>query len=166
MATTMVSIQGERQQHLQETPLMELSEVDRYVDSVSEEVLACRERGRHLFPSIRAAGIQFVDVTDDGLLVRRLLCQCCRLAERVEYWEATERGAKTRYAPVSATNNYLVGSDGERYLGPRGRGRMTSKMIRNSLASSALQGQTVTMVRNAAKKQAAQNTTGRAAGKH
>jgi hypothetical protein len=166
VAATIVSIQGERQQQLQGTQLMELSEVDRYVDSVSDEVLACRERGRHLFPSIRTAGIQFVDVTDDGLLVRRLLCQCCQLAERVEYWQATGRGVNTRYAPVSATNNYLIGPDGERYLGPSGRGRMTPKMVRNSLASSALQGQTAEMVRKAARKEATQNAKRRAAGKY
>jgi hypothetical protein len=51
----------------------------------------------------------FVDVTDDGLFVRRLLCTCCRLAQRVELWEGTGRGKNTRFVPVSATVTYLSG---------------------------------------------------------
>jgi hypothetical protein len=70
---------------------MDLAEVDTYVDGVSDEVLACRERGRHIFPTIRQAGMVFVDVTDEGLLVRPLLCTCCRLARRVELWDTAGR---------------------------------------------------------------------------
>lgn len=156
MTATLTSIQGERQALTQTTPMMDIGDVDSYVDGVSDDVLACRERGRHLFPSIRQVGVKFIDVTEDGLLVRRLTCQCCHLAERVELWEGTGRGTSTRYAPVTATIDYLRGPNGERYLGPQGRGRMTPRMVRNSLASRALAGQSVAAVRKEAKLRAAQ----------
>jgi hypothetical protein len=149
-----LSIQGEHARDTNAPVLMDLAEVDQYVDSSSDEVLACRERGRHIFPSIRQAGISFIDVTDDGLLVRQLLCTCCQLAQRVELWETTGRGRNTRYAPVSATINYLRGPNGERYLGPQGHGRMTPKMVRNSLASQALHGQSAAAIRKEAKQRA------------
>jgi hypothetical protein len=145
------SIQGERESQLAGPVLMEIADVDKYVDGVTDEVLACRERGRHLFPSIREGGITFVDVTEDGLFVRRLLCTCCRLAQRVELWEGTGRGKNTRFVPVSASVTYLRGPRGERYLGPQGRGRMTPKMVRNSLASRALQGQSLSELRKQAR---------------
>jgi hypothetical protein len=100
------------------------------------------------------ACISFIDVTDDGLLVRQLLCTCCQLAQRVELWETTGRGRNTRYAPVSATINYLRGPNGERYLGPQGHGRMTPKMVRNSLASQALHGQSAAAIRKEARQRA------------
>ena len=130
---------------------MDLAEVDNYVDGVSDDVLACRERGRHIFPSIREAGMAFVDVTEEGLLVRPLLCTCCRLARRVELWDTVGRGRATRYVPVSASIEYLRGPNGQRYLGPQGRGRMTPKMIRNSLASRVLGGQSPAAIRKQAK---------------
>jgi hypothetical protein len=152
-----LSIQGEHERDASAPVMMDLGDVDKYVDDSSDEVLACRERGRHIFPSIRQAGVSFVDVTDDGLLVRQLLCTCCKLAQRVEFWEATGRGKNTRFAPVSASINYLRGPNGERYLGPQGRGRMTPRMVRNSLASLALKGQSVTQIRKEAKQRAIQN---------
>ena len=134
---------------------MDMADVDRYVDGASEEVIACRERGRHLWPSMRKAKLVFTDVTEDGLLVRRVLCECCQLARRIEYWETVGRGRNTRYQPVGSSIEYLTGSDGERYLGPQGRGRMTNKMIRNSMVTAALHGQSPAMVRQAAKRAAA-----------
>jgi hypothetical protein len=149
-----LSIQGERERDTSAPVLMDLAEVDQYVDNSSDDVLACRERGRHIFPSIRQAGITFIDVTDDGLLVRQLLCTCCQLAQRIELWETTGRGRSTRYVPVSASINYLRGPNGERYLGPQGHGRMTPKMVRNSLASLALHGQSAATIRKEAKQRA------------
>lgn len=134
---------------------MEQDEVDKYVDSATDDVLACRDRGRHLWPSIRKAGIVFTDVTDDGLLVRKVECGCCNLAVRVEFWEArtTGRGQNknTRYVPVASSMEYRE-KDGVRYLGPQGHGRMLAKQVRESLATRALAGQTLTMVREAAKR--------------
>jgi hypothetical protein len=149
-----LSIQGERARNAAAPLLMDLGEVDNYVDNVSDEVLACRERGRHIFPSIREAGMVFVDVTEDGLLVRPLLCTCCQLARRVELWDTVGRGQATRYVPVTASIEYLRGPNGERYLGPQGRGRMTPKMVRNSLASRVLGGQSPAAVRKQARQRA------------
>ncbi len=60
-----LSIQGEQQR---ESGWVRASDedVDLYVDRVSDEVLACRERGRHLFPTIRQAGIAFSGWTMTG----------------------------------------------------------------------------------------------------
>lgn len=68
------SIQGEQAEHSTSTRVRASDDdVDAYVDGASDEVLACRERGRHLFPTIRQAGIHFTGVDDTGLLLRRLL---------------------------------------------------------------------------------------------
>lgn len=144
------SIQGEQQQ---ETGWVRASEedVDLYVDRVSDEVLACRERGRHLFPTIRQAGIHFTAVDDDGLLIRRLTCTCCELAVKVEKWEGFRgAGRRTRFRRVSSNLEYRTGADGQTYLAPSGRGHMTPRQIGDSVASKALSGQTLTALRKAA----------------
>lgn len=156
--TAALSIQGE---HQGETGWVRASEddVDLYVDRVSDEVLACRERGRHLFPTIRQAGIFFTEVDDDGLFVRRLTCTCCLLAVRVERWEGVRRGNRTRFARVASNLEYRVGTNGELYLAPAGRGHMTPRQIGDSVASKALAGQTLTALRKAARA-AARSTNG------
>ena len=148
-----LSIQGEQQQ---DTGLIRASDedVDLYVDRVSDEVLACRERGRHLFPSIRQAGIHFSDVDGDGLLIRRLACTCCGLAVRVEKWEGVRRGSRTRFSRVASSLEYRTGREGETYLAPSGRGRMTTRQIGDSIASKALQGQSLAALRKAAAREA------------
>lgn len=144
------SIQGEQQV---ETGWNRASDadVDQYVDRVTDEVLACRERGRHLFPTIRQAGIHFTGVDDDGLLLRRLTCTCCELAVKVEKWEGYRgAGRRTRFRRVASHLEYRTGADGQTYLAPSGRGHMTPRQIGDSVASKALAGQTLTAVRKAA----------------
>jgi hypothetical protein len=143
-----VSIQGEQQQ----AGWIRASDedVDLYVDRVSDEVLACRERGRHLFPAIGQAGIYFTGVDSDGLFVRRLTCTCCALAVKVEKWEGTRRGGRTRFQRVASHLEYRTGPDGQSYLAPSGRGHMTARQIGDSVASKALQGQSLTALRKAA----------------
>lgn len=151
--THLPSIQGEQQQ---DTGIARASDevVDDYVDRVSDEVLECRERGRHLFPSIRAEGIQFTAVDDTGLFVRRLTCVCCRLAVRVEKWEALGRGRSLRFRRVAAQVEYRRGPEGETYLAPSGQGRMTPRQIADSVASKALKGQSVAALRKALERKA------------
>lgn len=126
-------------------------DVDLYVDRVSDEVIACRERGRHLFPTIRQAGIRFTDVDRDGLLVRRLTCTCCDLAIKVEKWEGVRDRGRTRFQRVASTLEYRTGDNGEIYLAPSGRGHMTPRQIGDSVASKALSGQTLTALRKEAR---------------
>lgn len=156
--TSLRSIQGEQQQ---ESSWIRASveDVDDYVDRVSDEVLACRERGRHLFPTIRAAGMQFTDVDNTGLFVRRLTCTCCRLAVRVEKWEALGRGRNLRFQRVTSHVEYQTGTDGQSYLAPSGRGRMTPRQIADSVASKALQGQSLAALRKAAAATSTPKTT-------
>jgi hypothetical protein len=144
-----LSIQGEQQL---DTGWIRASEedVDLYVDRVSDEVLACRERGRHLFPTIRQAGIQFTDVDRDGLFVRRLTCTCCGLAVKVEKWEGVRRRGGTRFSRVGSNLEYRTDADGQSYLAPAGRGHMTARQIGDSVASKALQGQSLAALRKAA----------------
>jgi hypothetical protein len=149
--TTPLSIQGEQEQEAGSVRASE-DDVDRYVDNAPDEVLACRERGRHLYPSIRQAGIEFTGVDTNGLFLRKVVCTCCGLAVRVERWEATRRGRNMRYQRVAADLEYRIGPDGQTYEAPPGRGRMTSGQIANSVASQALKGQSVSELRQAAKR--------------
>jgi hypothetical protein len=147
---TGLSIQGEQQKDMGFVQASE-EDVDLYVDRVSDEVLACRERGRHLFPGIRQAGIHFAAVDETGLLIRRLTCTSCGLAVRVEKWEGTRRGGRTRFQRVASSLEYRTGRDGETYLAPSGRGRMSTRQIGDSVASKALAGQSLTALRKAAR---------------
>lgn len=146
--TSLPSIQGEQQQ---ETGWSRASDddVDHYVDRVSDEVLACRERGRHLFPTIRQAGMDFTEVDDDGLFLRRLNCTCCGLAVRIEKWEGTKRGRRVRFQLVASRLEYRTGDDGQTYLAPAGQGHMTARAIRDSVASKALKDQSLSALRKA-----------------
>ncbi|MGD9986248.1 hypothetical protein [Pseudonocardia sp.] len=161
-SSAVLSIQGEQQQ---ETGRVRASDedVDLYVDGVSDEVLACRERGRHLFPTIRQAGIHFNGVDRDGMLLRRLVCTCCLLAVKVEKWEGVRAGGRTRFRRVASNLEYRTGNDGEVYLAPSGRGHMTPRQIGDSVASKALAGQTLTALRKAATKAAAEAAAEKAA---
>jgi hypothetical protein len=145
-----LSIQGEQQKDMGWVRASD-EDVDLYVDRVSDEVLACRERGRHWFPSIRQAGIHFSGVDDTGLLIRRLTCTSCGLAVRVEKWEGARRRGRTRFQRIASHLEYQTGRDGETYLAPSGRGRMTTRQIGDSVASKALEGQSLTALRKAAR---------------
>lgn len=149
--THLPSIQGEQQQEAGWVRASD-EDVDQYVDRVSDEVLACRERGRHLFPTIRQAGINFSGVDDDGLFVRRLTCTCCALAVKVEKWEGVRRGRQVRFQRVASHLEYRIGVDGQSYLAPSGRGHMTPRQIADSVASKALQGQSLAALRKAAQR--------------
>ena len=161
-SSAVLSIQGEQQQ---ETGRVRASDedVDLYVDGVSDEVLACRERGRHLFPTIRQAGIHFNGVDRDGMLLRRLVCTCCTLAVKVEKWEGVRAGGRTRVRRVASNLEYRTGNDGEVYRAPSGRGHMPPRQIGDSVASKALAGQTLTALRKAANKAAAEAAAEKAA---
>jgi hypothetical protein len=149
------SIQGESQARDVAGARASEEDVDLYVDSVPDGVLECRERGRHLFPAIRQAGIYFSGVDESGLFIRRVMCQTCGLAVRVEKWEGSRQRGRTRFQRVEAQLQYQTGRDGESYLAPRGRGRMTTRQIGDSLASKAFAGQSLAAIRRAAERAAA-----------
>jgi len=139
------SIQGEQQDDRAGGGVMSQEDVDRYVGSVDDAVLACRERGRHLYPSTRS-GLRFVGVTDEGLLIRRAPCECCGLAIRVEFWDVRHhRGKVTRCELVTARveyrSEYTDGGQLRSYVAPSGHGRVTPKLVRNALGTDALAGQ-------------------------
>lgn len=150
------SIQGEQQAGQIAMVLMGDDDVDAYVNSVSDAVIACRERGRHLYPPMRSTGLVFTEITDDGLFVRRLECMCCHLVDRVEFWEVRGSGKNRRYVPVYARPDYKRGPNGERYLAKSGNGRMTAKMVRSAIASQILQGTTPSTLMKQIKEQDAQ----------
>lgn len=122
-------------------------DVDTYVDRVSDEVLECRQNGRHRWPALRVQDQPFHSLDETGLFVRRVLCQCCELAVRVEKWEASGRGRRARLERVSSHVEYLTGSSGETYLAPSGRGRMTPRQVADSVASKAVQQQSLAALR-------------------
>lgn len=149
--TPLPSVQGEQQETAGRIRASD-TDVDRYVDRVSDDVLACRERGRHLFPSTRAVGMTFTDVDSDGMFIRRLTCTCCELAVRVERWEGIQRGRRLRFQRVAAHLEYRTGDNGQTYLAPSGGGHMTPRQISDSVASKTLQGQSLAALRKAAKR--------------
>ena len=144
--TPLPSVQGEQQPASgweRATP----HDVDTYVDRVSDEVLECRQNGRHRWPALRVQDQPFHSVDETGLFVRRILCQCCELAVRIEKWEASGRGRRARLERVSSHVEYLTGSSGETYLAPSGRGRMTPRQVADSVASKAVQQQSLAALR-------------------
>lgn len=162
--TPLLSIQGEQQEQSGWVRASD-EDVDLYVDRVSDEVLACRERGRHLFPTIRQAGIHFSGLDESGLFVRRLTCTCCRLATKVEKWEAVRSGRRTRFHRVASTLDYSADENGQKYLAPAGRGHMTPRQIGDSVASKALAGQSLAELRKAAQRASTEAGGGSARGK-
>jgi hypothetical protein len=137
-ATPLRSIQGEqaRGDWVDIVGPMDTGDVDAYVDAATPGILKCRERGRHDWPLIRD-GIHFTDYLDDGLFLRRLRCPTCECAERVETWESYRIGRRTRYRPI-ASRVWYPGR--EQYVAPAGRGRLSAKLVRESMASAALSG--------------------------
>ena len=138
MAKPLTSIQGEAQ--VEKAPVLaEMEDVDLYLDNVSDKVVECRERGRHLYESSRTS-LVFVDVTSDDLFVRIRKCRCCELAARRELWQAVQvpgRRGEYRYELVVATTTYSVSATGENYAAPSGQGRITARMVAKSLVSKA-----------------------------
>ncbi len=122
-------------------------DVDSYVDRVSQQVLTCRQRGRHLWPAMRVQDQPFTAIDGDGLFIRRLTCTCCELAVRVEKWAGSKRGRRARFELVESRLEYLTGSEGETYRAPSGSGRMTPRQIADSVASKAMQGQSLVALR-------------------
>lgn len=151
MAQRLHSIQGFEQGKVDEATFMSDGDLDAYIATASDEILICRERGRHLYPTARKAGVRFTAMTDDGMLVRQVWCESCGLAERREFWQTRGRGTSLRYERVDSKTVYHQGSHGERYLAPAGQGRMSSKRVQGAIVSQALSGQSLASVKAAAK---------------
>lgn len=149
MSNQQLSVQGEQQAAVQANLWATEAEVQAYIEKVSDEVLECRERGRHLFPGIRR-GMTFNAVDQaTGLMVRRVGCVVCQYPEghvlagmprvvRVELWDVRHnRGVVTRCTLSKAYTAYRDPS----YLGQKGKGRMKPKQIRNELGTQMFKGQ-------------------------
>ncbi len=108
------------------------------------------DRGRHPFPPDKpGTPLVFTAVDRDDLFIRRVPCPSCRLADRVEKWEGVRRGGRTRFQRVAARLEYLIGPNGETYLAPSGHGRMTPRQVADSVATMAMQGQSLVALRKA-----------------
>ena len=142
------SIQGEQQEAIKVNLWASDAEVQAYIDRTPDEVLECRERGRHLFPGIRR-GMIFSGVTSSGLMIRRVGCVVCQYQEpsplagmprviRIETWDVRHhRGTITRCDLAGAYTAYRDPS----YLGKKGQGRIKPKQIRNELGTIMFKGQ-------------------------
>lgn len=89
----------------------------------------------------------FTAIDEHGPFVRRLTCTCCALAVRVERWEGRERGHRARFQLVSSHLEYFTGSEGQTYLAPSGQGRVTPRQVADSVASKAMQSQSLAALR-------------------
>lgn len=142
-----MSIQGEQLQR-EPIPLATDGDVDAYVDGASPGVLACRARGRHLFDPPDKARLVFDDITDDDLLVRHVQCRSCGLAWFRELWGTVGRGRNQRVEFIDGRLEYRPDPQtGERYQSPPGRGRMTPRQVRGSMATAALAGQSIAKIK-------------------
>jgi hypothetical protein len=161
-----LSIVGERllkqAQHDAETLWASPADTDDYVDSASAAVLACRETMRHLFPTLaelKGKPLDFIGVNELGLLMREPLnCKRCKLAYREELYEVQGRGKNARLVRVAAITKYHDG-----YLLKGGQGRMTSSMIRESLATKSMGGLTPTQLKKKAQERGVELAAQRAA---
>lgn len=143
------SIQGEQQER-QDTIFADQADVEKWVDSHDPNVVDCRERNRHTYPSIREAGRHFdgVDV-ETGFHIRRLRCKSCKLVGVIELWDVRHRGdTVTRMEKVSSKPDYSYrGPNGEKYLSKTGRGRMKPKQVRDVVATNLFRGMSYTELR-------------------
>lgn len=140
------SIQGERQ--AARDIWADQSAVDAYAETHPDEILDCRSRGRHMFPSIKQTGLVFGRVNALGLHVREVGCIVCVYPDDhekagqprvvcVEQWDVRHyRGTITRCELVSGTLKYLD----PKYQGKKGEGRIKPKRVRNALGTAALKG--------------------------
>lgn len=129
------------------------SDVDNYVATASAKVLTCRDKGRHNFPTLaelREQGVEleFVDATSEGLLVREpIFCETCGEAYQEQLWEAKGSGKHMRMHFVAANTRYREGGG---YLSKSGHGRITPKMIRESLATVMVGGRSAAQLKKQA----------------
>lgn len=148
------SIQGEQELVKAATSTyreMKVDEVDDYVRKASDGVVACRERGRHLYESTRHGGVMFTEVDDDGYLIRRLRCTCCELVDRIERWRTVREHGQLRYRFEDSRPHYRTDTD-ERYLAPSGNGHIRPRTVREALVTEALSGMSVAEVKKIARR--------------
>ena len=137
-----LSIQGERQQRAAIRWAGEKT-VERWVTEHSPGVVACRERNRHDPPTIaETGGLHFEGIDYLGFHLRRTRCKSCKLVDIVEQWDVAHRGnVITKAVRVGSTPDYSVrGPNGEKYLGPKGEGRMRPKDVRSAIGTGYLKG--------------------------
>lgn len=127
-------------------------DVDLYVDSHSPGVVDCRERNRHPFPTIPVTGMAFDDL-DGDLFVRHIPCPSCGCAVRTEWWEWVGRGKYGRMVFITAKVRYRRNANGERYQAPPGHGRISSRAVKESRATRAMTGESITALRKALRRQ-------------
>ena len=152
------SIQGEQQEAVQLALVMPQEDVDKYISTVDDLIIQCRERGRHMFMSVRKGGLRFEGQNEEGLLIRRERCSCCQLAVKVELWDVRHnaRNKVTRCELVTSRVEYrtehLPNGNVRRYPAPSGRGRVYSKAVRNAVGTAALAGMSYTELLKTVKK--------------
>jgi hypothetical protein len=155
-----LSTQGEQQAARRVTLWATDRDVAQRAASEDDGVVACREAGRHAFPSTRARvtdGPPFDDIDDDGYFVRRIPCPRCAHYDddgtmtlprviRIETWDIkhrrgviVENGAQI----LSAQTVYLD----KDYLAPRGAGRTKPRQWRNAAMGPALTGKDVRAIK-------------------
>lgn len=131
-------------------------DVEEYVAGQSAEVNRCRARGRHLYDEQESRAPIFSDITPEGLWVRKLMCECCELVGRIEFWESKRVGKSgRRWSFVTAKPDYsLRGPKGEKYLAEPGHGRMAPRQVKGAVVSNMMHDQNITQLRAEVKKRA------------
>ncbi|HEY5880084.1 MAG TPA: hypothetical protein VIU11_14335 [Nakamurella sp.] len=157
-----LSVQGEQQARRGQTLYATDNDVALRAQSEEDGVVACRERGRHEFPSTRASvtdGPPFTDITDEGFYVRRIPCPCCRHVDedgtpglprvvRVETWDLKHRRGKILPNGAQIVSSRTVYVD-RSYLADKGTGRTKPRQWRNAAMGPMFAGQSIVEVKRA-----------------
>ena len=157
-----LSTQGEQQAARRVTLWATDTDVAQRAASEDDGVVACREAGRHAFPSTRARvseGPPFDDIDNDGYFVRRIPCpRCAHYDEdgtmglprviRVETWDIKHRRGVIieNGAQILSAQTVYLDSD---YLAPRGAGRTKPRQWRNAAMGPTLTGRDVREIKRA-----------------
>lgn len=143
------SIQGEQDDRSRAVYVMEMEDVDTYTSKANDEVLKCRIGG-HRWPFSREVAFS---AYVGGYFIRRMRCECCELAEKIEQWEERRISGQNRWVFVDSNLVYHRKLDGTAYTAPTGRGRMTRAQVRGSMMTSAMHGMTAAQVRKSLRQQ-------------
>jgi hypothetical protein len=153
-----LSIQGERTARRAAAVWATDDEAADYARHQPDEVIACREAGRHVYPATRqslAAGPPFTDITPEGFYVRELPCDRCRHVNadgtpglprivRREVWDVKHTRGRITSAQLVSAVPVVVDPD---YLNPKGQGRIKPRQVRAAIVGEHLKGQKITNLR-------------------
>lgn len=115
-------------------------DLDRYLGTVEDAALDCREQG-HQWPPFSEREMRFKE--RGRYHIRTFWCMHCELVYREERWEITAngKGKVTRCEFIDSTIRYVRDVDGAQgYLLPPGVGRLKRNRLREHVVTTKMKG--------------------------